>query len=261
MSILGRFFRLCGVGMPVVVMVSGLILAATMHLSVKEASAQTGMSCTFRVDGSRQYMFRTGKTDGRVSLINGLGDGGFYGYGQVNLLQGDIIMYGEKPYIAVPSGADKPEVKERNDLKAVFLAYGSSRIWQEIPIERELFGLDEVEEFIEETAKSLNMNMDEMFVFRIEGKIEHAKYGVIYRDPTNTARHTPGEHSSATSHYEVEGENLFIVGAWAGEDNSGQYTARTEKMQMYMINEAKDKAGHIENITIQPGAILYWPNC
>ncbi|TNE29919.1 MAG: hypothetical protein EP349_06000 [Alphaproteobacteria bacterium] len=260
MSILGKIFRLCGVGMPVVVMVGGMILAASMHLSVKEAGAQSLMSCTFRVDGSRQNMFRTGKTDGKVSLRNGLGEGDVYGYGQVNLLQGDIILYGGKSYIAVP-GADKPSVEERDDLKAVFLAYGRSHIWQEIPIERELFGLGEVEDFIAETARSLNMPMDEMFVFRIEGKIEHAKYGVIYRAPTNTARHTPGEHSSATSHYNVEGENLFIVGAWAGEDNSGQYTARTETMQMYMINEAKDKAGHIENITIQPGAILYWPNC
>ena len=260
MSILGRFFRLCGVGMPVVVMTGGLILAASLHLSVREVGAQSLMSCTFRVDGSRQYMFRSGKTDGKVSLKNGLSEGDVYGYGQVNLLQGDIVFYNGKSYIAVP-GPDKPVVEERDDLKAVFLAYGRSQIWQEIPIERELFGMDEVNDFIEETAKSLNMDMEEMFVFRIEGKVEYAKYGVIYRDPTNTARHTPGQHSSATSHYEVEGENLFIVGAWAGEDNSGQYTARTETMQMYMINEAKDKAGHIENIHIQPGAMLYWPNC
>lgn len=260
MSIFKKLFRLCGIAMPVAVMTGGLIFAASLHFPAGDVAAQPVMSCKFRVDGSRQQMFRTGKTGGKVSIPAALSEGEVYGYGQVNLLQGDIILYGGKSYIAVP-GPDKPVVKQRDDLKAVFLAYGRSNIWQEIPIEQELFGLDDLEAFIEDKAQALNMDMDEMFVFRIEGKIEYVKYGVIYRDPADTARHTPGVHSAATSSYEAEGENLLIVGAWAGKDNSGQYTARTETMQIYMMNEAGDKAGHIENITILPGAKLYWPNC
>lgn len=259
MNSMKKLMRLCAMGAPVLVMTGGLILAASLPLSMKEAGAQSAMSCMFRAEGSRQYMFRTGRTDGKVSIQGALGEK-VYGYGQVNLLQGDIVLYGGKSYIAVP-GPEKPVVEERDDLKAVFLAYGRSQIWQEIPIEYEIFGMGELEDFIHETAQKLNMDMEKMFVFRIEGKIEYAKYGVIYRDPADASRHTPGVHSSATSRYELEKENLRIVGAWAGEDNSGQYTARTEVMQVYMINEAGDKAGHIENITILPGAKLYWPNC
>lgn len=260
MKVVKKLLRFCAMGAPVLVMAGGLILAASLPLSMKEAGAQPAMSCMFRAEGSRQYMFRTGRTDGKVSIRGAVGEEEVYGYGQVNLLQGDIILYGGKSYIAVP-GPDKPVVEERDDLKAVFLAYGRSQIWQEIPIEYEIFGMGELEDFIKETAQKLNMDMEKMFVFRIEGKIEYAKYGVIYRDPADASRHTPGVHSSATSQYELEKENLRIVGAWAGEDNSGQYTARTEVMQVYMINEAGDKAGHIENITILPGAKLYWPNC
>lgn len=260
MKAVKKLLRFCAMGTPVLVMAGGLILAASLPLSMKEAGAQPLMDCTFRVDGSRQYMFRTGKTDGKAYITDALKEGRVYGYGQVNLLQGDIILYDGIPYVAVP-GPDKPVIEERKDLKAVFLAYGRSNIWQEIPIEREIFGMGELEDFITETAQKLNMDMEEMFVFRIEGKVEYAKYGVIYRDPADASRHTPGVHSSATSRYELEKENLRIVGAWAGKDNSGQYTARTEVMQVYMINEAGDKAGHIENITILPGAKLYWPNC
>lgn len=260
MRALEKIFRLCGMTMPALALTGGLILAASLHFPTKEAGAQSAMTCMFRVDGSRQYMFRSGKTDGKVSIPAALNEGKVYGYGQVNLLQGDIVLYGGKSYIAVP-GQVQPVVTARDDLRAVFLAYGRSNIWQEIPIERELFGIKELHEFIEETAEKLNVNMEEMFVFRIEGKVDYAKYGVIYRDPADTSRHTPGVHSSATSRYELKDENLRLVGAWAGKDNSGQYTARNENMQVYMINEAGDKAGHIEDITIPSGAKLYWPNC
>jgi len=261
MNILGKAFRLFGVGMPVVVLVTGMILAVSMHLSVKEAGAQGGaLECMFRAEGSRQFMFRSGKVDGNVLVDHALYNGKVYGFGQVNMLQGDIVLYDGKSYLALPE-LTKPVVEEREGLKAVFLAYGSSEIWQEIPIEYELFGMDEVEEYVVENAKAYNTSLEEMFVFRIEGPVEYLKYGVIRKDLTDSTRHTPGGHSSATIEYELEKENVNIVGAWAGKGNNGSYTERTENMRMYMINEAHDKAGHIENIHILPGAKLYWPNC
>jgi len=53
----------------------------------------------------------------------------------------------------------------------------------------------------------------------------------------------------------------FLAKCRESEENRGRYTARSEHIRMYFINENGDKAGHIHDIRLEENANLYWPNC
>ncbi|TVQ85299.1 MAG: hypothetical protein EA357_00725, partial [Micavibrio sp.] len=175
-------------------------------------------------------------------------------------LLGDIIIYDGISYIAVP-GLAGVEVTQRDDLNALFLAYGASRIWNEIPVERDFFGLREIVNFIADTAEELRMDMDQMFMFRMEGEAEYIRFSAIHQDPSDAGRHTLGRHEVAKRYFTLENEPVKIIGAWSSAENWGRYTARNEHVRLYFINENGDKAGYIHDITLKENAMLYWPNC
>jgi hypothetical protein len=226
-----------------------------------QATAQL-MTCAFHVQGDRQSMFRTGRIEGNfpISRSMNMREGKTYGYGQVNRLLGDIIIYDGISYIAVP-GLAGVEVTQRDDLNALFLAYGASRIWNEIPVERDFFGLREIVNFIADTAEELRMDMDQMFMFRMEGEAEYIRFSAIHQDPSDAGRHTLGRHEVAKRYFTLENEPVKIIGAWSSAENWGRYTARNEHVRLYFINENGDKAGYIHDITLKENAMLYWPNC
>lgn len=229
-------------------------------------TAQAGerLTCAFLVDGSRKDMFRRNKLDGVVSIKRILHKKYDYGFGPAHLLQGDITIYDGVSYTARVKDLSSVTVEETPvEDKAVFLAYGASSSWQEITVEDDLYGLHNLEDLIEATAKRYHMDMDAMFLFRIEGEVDALEYSVLDKDLGFTSdRHSASTHERSRARYKTDTViEANLIGAWASEKNAGLYADEDKKTHIHIISKDKTLSGHVHDLVIKKGTKIFMPRC
>jgi acetolactate decarboxylase len=207
--------------------------------------------------GNRKTIIKKGKLEGKFNLTNLEGIDDVFGIGPVDNLKGEVTIYSGLPYISDLDENNNPRVVENWDVKAIFLAYGQSKNWNEIKVEQSLKGLMDIENYVRTKALKNSLDLEKSFPFRIEGIVEKMKYHIIYKKDDRP--HNKKEHIKAKQRFNLKNEDVKIVGFWATRNKVGAYTHPGKRTHLHFISKSQKDSGHIDGIVIRKGATLFLP--
>lgn len=238
------------------------VLSTGLLVSSTTPSQSERLTCVFTSKGGLKDIFKKRQYSGTVIVKDILHKGTKYGIGPRHLLNGEVTIYDGKSYTATASGGTKPDViSSPEDESAIFMAYGHSKDWQKFTIEDDLYGMANIEYFIEDLAKKYTMDTNILFMFRIEGVAEDLRYSVVSRKPGDTETYSASAHRRARVPYDAETVEANFIGAWSSLANSGRYTDRDTRLHVHMISTDKTMSGHVEDLTLKSGSVIYLPRC
>ena len=237
------------------------VLSIGILISQPNSAYAERLTCVFSSEGSLKDIFKKRQYKGIVPVKKVLHEKNKYGIGPRHLLSGEIIIYDGVSYTITPNGGDVLVEESPEDESAIFMAYGRSKDWQKFTLKDDLYGLANIEYFIEDLAKKYTMDTNILFMFRIEGQVEDLRYSVVSRKPGDTERYSASAHKRARIPYEKEEAEGFFIGAWSSLENSGRYTDRDTRLHIHMISTEKDFGGHVEDMTLKAGSVIFLPRC
>lgn len=217
--------------------------------------------------GSKDYWVKN--IGSRLSIIN---DGDFsssigldelsnvpnlYAIGPIEGLKGEITVYDGKVSIATMENGQAKFTSNSSGTDAIFMVYGRSSKWKEIGIEKPLIGLDEIEQYVREQLLVNGLTIENTFPFRIEGQVSTLDYHIIYK--LDNKPHNKVEHQKAKQKFNMENEDVSIVGFWADMKGEKVYTHPGHRTHIHFVQKDENISGHIDDIKLNKGAKLYLP--
>lgn len=206
--------------------------------------------------GNRNTMIQKGDLSAHVNLETLSDIAHLYAVGPIEGLKGEITIYNGESSIATIE-SERPTIYSSLQYSALFLAYASASRWKQITIDKAISGLDNVEACIQNIAKQHNVDTQKPFPFRIEGIVDSLNYHIIYK--SDNAPHNKTEHQRAKQKFSVYNSRVLIIGFWTDLESQGLYTHPNKRTHLHFMLEDKTESGHIDNIQLREGVMLYLP--
>jgi acetolactate decarboxylase len=246
-------------------MMKGLLIGLSLALSSITTMAANNDECApileKRVDygvcmiGSRLNMFQQNDLSGRVSLDQLPTQSGFVGVGPVENLKGEVTLYNGNLFVSTLNEKGEDIAAPRDNKQAIFLGLGYARDWKKIPINSNLKGLSKIEEFVANQAKLNGIDLEAGFPFKIEGEVESLTYHVIFK--SDVLPHSMKLHRAAKKKFNKQNIQVGIAGIYSTEAQVGHITHPGKRTHLHVV--VKQKNGHIDDVVIKSGAVLYLP--
>jgi acetolactate decarboxylase len=223
----------------------------------QEEAEQAPSGFWVKNSGNRQDILNVGKLSATVSLDSLLSIPNLYAIGPIEGLQGEITVYNGHPSIATIEG-DAPKFSTTAaHTKAIFLVYGSCSQWQKIEINKPLYGLVAIENYVKAQLESNDFGTETPVLFKINGKVSSLDYHIIYKK--DDAPHNKEEHQKAKQKYTLDQGGVSLIGFWADAAGEGVYTHNGKRTHLHFLSADKSISGHLDDIQLEKGATLLLP--
>lgn len=205
-----------------------------------------------RFSGSMRNTMRMGKIQRTISLDTISNKSGLCGIGPLENLQGEIMMLDGESYVSRVNGKAGMEVKPTFDAGAPFFVYANAEHWKEYGLPKFVSDLSSLEKFLSEKTEG----QQKPFVFKLSGKVVHSGIHVVNLPEGRTVS-SPEEAHEGMVHFEIENENCDIIGFFSTK-HQGVFTHHDTFMHLHLINSDRNKMGHVETLTFQPGMMVLY---
>jgi acetolactate decarboxylase len=206
--------------------------------------------------GNRDNIIQNGDLSARINLDTLSEISNLYAIGPVEGLKGEITVYNGESSIATIE-REQPKIYSSFNHNAIFLVYASASQWKKNAIKKSIIGLSNLEAFVKNMAEKNNVDTQKPFPFRIEGIVDSLNYHIIYK--LDNAPHNKTEHQRSKQKFSVYNSNAQIIGFWTDLESQGVYTHPDKRTHLHFMLEDNTESGHIDNIQLREGAILYLP--
>jgi acetolactate decarboxylase len=206
--------------------------------------------------GSRHAIMMDNDLTGIVRLDTLLKQPNSFAIGPVEDLQGEITIYNDKVSIS-SIVAGLPQVSESLDTKAIFLLKAHHKSWNYHKIDKELRGLDAVENYIGELISSNGYDPGQAIPFRIEATVPSMTYHIIFK--TGNAPHNMLQHKKAKRIFSLENESVNMIGFWMDPDRVGKLTHHGQRTHLHFQNVENSTSGHVDDVVIPRDAVILLP--
>lgn len=207
--------------------------------------------------GSRLKIIDEGDFSATISIDSLINTPNLYAIGPIEGLKGEITINDGEISVATMENDNPKFSSTALNTKAIFMVYGSCSDWKKISIEKPLSGIDEIEAYIKEKIPTNGLDMEKPFPFRIEGNVNSLNYHIIYKK--DNAPHNMAEHQKSKQKFEIDNENIEIIGFWADSSGEKVYTHPGHRTHIHFIKKDSKQSGHIDDIKLEQGATLYLP--
>ncbi len=206
--------------------------------------------------GNRQLILKENKLEGTVQIDSLFSNNPLFALGPVDGLKGEITIYNDIVSVARIKN-NKPQVSQSKKTKAIFLLATHESNWEAYNIDRKLSGLKESENYVKEFLISKNRDISKAIPFRIETKVQNMIYHIIYK--SDSLPHNKVEHQKAKIKFEMEHQDVNILGFWVDEERAGKLTHHGLRTHLHFIEKDNKTSGHIDDIIIPANSTLYIP--
>lgn len=204
--------------------------------------------------GALRQVMHAGNLSGQVQLDT-LPGKYHYGLGPVAYLRGEIFLWNDTTYVSRVSNEQQNVVAVEPAVTAPFLVYTSLPAWAKgIPIDRRVSNLTQLQTLVEEQAEAAGQSLDKPFAFTLVGKAERIVYHVMNR-PVNEVGHSPALHKKSKQFYSMSQEDVLLLGFYS-RHHQGVFTHHDAYIHVHVINGARTKMGHLDEITTVPSALV-----
>lgn len=207
--------------------------------------------------GALKNMMHKGDISAKAKLSDFENIKHFYALGASENLKGEIQILNSKPYntSVIDSSLIFDNSYEKN---ATLLVYATVNKWNSFKIPDEIKTYEQLENFINLTAKANEINTDEPFPFLIEGKPKYVDWHVInWKD--GDMEHSHIKHINSGLNGRLYNEKVNMLGFYSNSHHA-IFTHHTTNMHMHLVTADKDIAGHVDDINLNNGMVLKLPS-
>ena len=176
-----------------------------------------------------------------------------YALGPVAGLKGEITVADGQVFVSKANG-QKPIVTIDPNVKSVFLVYASVPGWRSVDIPESVRTEKDLATFVES-----QLPRDTRSAFRVEGNALTARYHIQnYKGSAKALTHEA--HDAAKVFLELTNVPVELVGFFTNrEGDGGSFVHMGQTTHIHIISKDRKQMGHLESITLGPGAKLLLP--
>ena len=215
------------------------------------SACQTGQPTVVDVQvwGSLHSMMQEGSSGPAVGLETLLPDSDLWAVGALSGLRGEITVLGGEAYLSYPSRTDAvSESREQAALLVASRVQGWTGFTVEEPVDLEALG-----------SLLRSRSLSEPVPFRVEGPVRELGWHVIDGLRLPPGASSPAMHRQASVLHEmVEGEAELL--GFYSTSHGGVFTHMGSDLHVHCVVPDPLSSGHVDRVTILPGAMVYLPS-
>lgn len=223
-----------------------LIIFLSAFFILKSSEAQT-------VVGALKYVMKKGELEGVIHLDSIINKNHLFGMGPLEYLKGEITIFDGVSYVSKVADDNEIFIEKTFDVKAPFFAYEHISEWRKIDLAKNVKNAQDIEIFLD---KMFNHDTNPFF-FRIKGKVKKSDIHIVNL-PDGTIVKSHDIVKKTKSSYQLTNEEVEILGFFSRKHQS-IFTHHDTFIHLHLINNDKTKMGHVDEIELTKGAVLYLP--
>jgi alpha-acetolactate decarboxylase len=212
--------------------------------------------------GPMREVMREGKTESRIRLAEVVAKPNAFAVGALEGLAGEVTIIDGDVWVSrvAPNGSlsiTGPELFEGDSATLISISHIAK--WHSTKIKSTATGTD-LENLIEGFARSMGLNTDKPFPFKIEGSLKLLDMHVI-NGYCPIATNPDTQKRKPWRSFKFDTAKVTIAGFYAA-NSVAVMTHHGTKIHAHAIGEADGKQimGHIDAVTVEPGMVLFVPN-
>jgi len=235
------------------------ILILLFTISITSCKTETKEVNTFKVEykGALKNTMQKGDVSAKANLKDFENAKHFYALGAIENLKGEIQIFNSKPSntIVIDSSLTFDNSFSK---KATLLVYATVNKWKSISIPNTITTYKQLENYIEKTANSNQININKPFPFLIEGTPKSFNWHVI-NWKTGDTEHSHEKHVNSGLHGTLQNKQVEMLGFYSNSHHT-IFTHHTTNMHIHVKTTDNKIAGHIDDLTLGKGMILKLPD-
>lgn len=246
------------------VLMSGLSGLAVVWGSFSGALAAKPEGQQFVQYGKMHEVIGQQQHQGRVKFAKVVKQPHFYGVGALESLGGEATIFdGKVTLTQVKPDGKLQTLKLTPQTQAALLVGGYVTDWSKHPLQQAVTS-DGLNSLLEEDARDAGVNVKAPFLFVIEGDFQNVEFHVINGACPIRARMRKETLPADKRPFEADLPKVSgkLVGVFA-KDAAGNITHPDTSMHMHLLfkdaKTGKMRTGHVEKLTVAPGATLLLP--
>ena len=172
-----------------------------------------------------------------------------YGLGPLEYLTGELMVVDGKIYRSVVVNNKTMKTEEVATAKAPFFVYSNQAAWETVSLPSSVKDLKELEKFIDDKA----MNVDEPFVFKIEGKVEYADIHLVNLAKGSIVK-SPDDAHKGQVNCQVQQTDVQIIGFFSRK-HQAVFTHHDTFMHLHLITNDRKMMGHLDDFKMEPSQL------
>lgn len=206
-----------------------------------------------RVIGQMRRMFTAHDIGPNVDLAKMKPTSHLYALGPLAGLKGEITVLDGQVLVSKAHGKDAFVSVDPN-AKAVFLVYSSVRAWREITIPTNVVTHEDLASFLQSKLAAQSRS-----AFRVRGIATSAQYHIQnYQGKAEDLTHEA--HDKSKVFYQLSQTPVELVGFFTNrEEDAGSFVHQGQTIHIHLISDDRKSMGHLESISLAPGATLLLP--
>lgn len=208
-------------------------------------------------DGALKNMMHKGDISAKADLSKLEEVEHVYALGALENLKGEVQIFDSKPYntIVIDSILTFDNSFKK---KATLLVYASVSKWKSINIPDNIITYEQLESYIEQSAKENQIEIDEPFPFLIEGTPKSFDWHVINWKDGDT-EHSHEKHIRSGLHGTVNNRQVEMLGFYS-DSHHAIFTHHTTNMHIHVKTVDNKLAGHVDGLILGKEMILKLPD-
>ena len=243
--------------MKYLIILLGVFSVASCGTDKKETGDKE--SNKFRVEyyGALKNMMHKGDISAKVDMEGFENSKHFYALGALENLKGEVQIFDSKPFntMVVDSTLSFDNSFSK---KATLLVYASIDKWKSINIPDNIVTYEQLESYVEQSAKENQIQIDEPFPFLIEGTPKSFDWHVInWKD--GDIEHSHDKHISSGLNGTIENRQVEMLGFYS-DSHHAIFTHHTTNMHIHVKTVDNKIAGHVDGLILGQRMILKLPD-
>ena len=232
-----------------------ILLVLFLIFSCKTENKETNK---FKVEyhGALKNMMHKGDISAKVDLKEFENIEHFYALGAIENLKGEVQILDGKSYNTIVVDSTLKFDNSFNK-KATLLVYAKVEKWKSINIPYDVSTYEELENYIEKTAKENGIKIDEPFPFLLEGICKLIDWHIInWKD--GDMEHSHQKHINSGLNGTINNKEVKMLGFYS-DSHHAIFTHHKTNMHIHLKTIDNQLAGHVDGLNLENGSILKLP--
>ena len=229
-----------------------LCVATLIALSIGSRAQQHNN--TVKVVGAMKNVMWKGELFGNIYLDSIANKEHLYGFGPVEYLMGELMIFDGKAYQSTVLSSTTMKVENTYNVKAPFFAYANINQWNETSLPASVTTLAKLELYLDKITKKAKRP----FMFKISGVVETATIHIVNL-PKGSTVSSPQEAHKGQTNFSLNNEPVDIIGFFSTE-HKAIFTHHDTFLHLHLLTVDKTKMGHLDEAVFSAKDVkLYLP--
>lgn len=205
--------------------------------------------------GTLRQIMHEGDISAKVDLETLTNRPYLYGLGAAENLKGEILIWKGEAYLTTVAGSGLATYDGFRK-KASLLVYSEVEKWDSIVLPATISELNDLENFVIESATKANIDTTVAFPFLIKGQPATLNWHVIDWDPNDTV-HTHEKHKKSGMRSGWKNMPTEVLGFYGPEP--GIFTHMNSKLHLHATTPDRRLVAHLDDVVGIAGMTLFLP--